>query len=115
MKVCDVGSMESANLDIASLVEAIHLIQQFEQNSLDLTVSTGLCVESLCRDSINLVNEDDSRRVFTREPEHIAHHARSLSEVFLHKFRPNNTDERGRSVMRDGFDEHGLSRTCDNQ
>ena len=67
--------MESTDLDIASLVEAIHLVQQLEQNPLDLAVSTGLCVESFCRDGINLVDEDDSQRVFTRKPEHVAHPA----------------------------------------
>jgi hypothetical protein len=115
MNACDVRSVESANLDIASLIEAIHLVQQLEQNPLDLAVSTSLCVKSFRRDGINLVNEDDSRRVFTRKSEHIAHHARSLSEVFLHEFRPNNANERSCSVMCDRFDEHGLPSTCDHQ
>ena len=113
-KIIENETWESADLDVA-LVKAIHSVQQLEQNRLDFTVGAGLYVKSFCRDGVDFVDEDDSGGVFAREPEHVAHHARSLSKVFLHEFRPDDANERSCGVMRDGFDEHGLSRTCDGQ
>ena len=82
---------ENADLDVASLVKAIHLVQQLGQDPLDFTVAAGLCVKSICRDGVDFVDEDDSGGVFAREPEHVVHHARSLSKVFLYDFRDPRT------------------------
>lgn len=47
------------HLDIASLVETIHLIEEFKQDSLNFTISTCLCIETLCRDSVDFVDKND--------------------------------------------------------
>lgn len=43
-------------------------------------VGAGLRIETSSRDGINLVNEDDGRRILLCEPEHVTHHARTLQE-----------------------------------
>jgi hypothetical protein len=96
-------------LDVARLVEPIHLVQQLEEDALDLTVCAGLRVESLGRDRVDLVDEDDRRRILTCEPEHVADHAWALAQVLLHELGAVHADERGGRVMCDGLHEHGLA------
>jgi hypothetical protein len=44
-----------SDLDIDGLVEPIHLVQQLQKNTLHLTVGTGLRVETLGSNRINLI------------------------------------------------------------
>ena len=53
--------LSQAHLDIASLVEAIHLVEEFQQDTLNLSVSTCLGIETFRGDGIDLINEDDGR------------------------------------------------------
>jgi len=50
-----------------------------------LSVTSGLRVKTLRGDGVNLIDEDDRRRVLLGQSEHIADHARTLAEVFLNK------------------------------
>ena len=54
-----------------SLVSTMSLVEQLEQNPLDLSVGTCLCVKSLRGDGVDLVDEDDGRRVLLGQPEHV--------------------------------------------
>lgn len=49
------------DLDVGGLVETVHLVEEFEQNTLHLSVGTGLGVETLGSNGIDLVDEDDGR------------------------------------------------------
>jgi len=42
-----IGNVGDADLDVASPVKAIHLVQQLGQNPLEFTVGAGLCVKSI--------------------------------------------------------------------
>ena len=53
-------------IKVLPLIEAIHLIEELEKDPLNLTISTRLRVETLRRDRINLVDENDTRRVLRR-------------------------------------------------
>ena len=99
-------------LDIARLVEPIHLVQQLEQDTLHLTVSTRLRVEPLRGDGVNLVDEDNGGRVLPSQPEDVADHAWTFAEVFLDELRAVDADEGSSGVVRDSLDEHGLASSC---
>ena len=47
------------------------LVEQLEQNPLDLSIGTSLCVKSLRGDGVDLVDEDDGRRVLLGQAEHV--------------------------------------------
>ena len=59
--VIPVRDAETAHLDIARLVEAVHLVKEFQQDTLNLSVSTCLGIETFRGDGIDLINEDDGR------------------------------------------------------
>jgi len=83
--VCSVGGHD--DFDVDGLIEAVHLIEELQEDSLHFSVGAGLSVESLRRDRVDLVDEDDRWRIFFGQSEHVSNHPRSLSEIFLHEFR----------------------------
>lgn len=98
-----------AYLHIAPLIEAIHLVQELQQDTLNLPVGTSLCIKPLRRNGINLINEDDGGSILSSQAEDISDHARTLTEILLYKFRPNNTDEGCCCMMCHGFHQHSFS------
>ena len=78
---------------IHSLVETVHLVQQLEEDTLDFSISASLRVESLGSDSIDFINEDDCWRVFFGQAEDVTDHSRTFTEIFLHEFGADDSDE----------------------
>jgi len=68
------------HLNIRPLIESIHLIQQLQQNPLNLSVGSGLSIESLGSDGVDLVDEDDGGSVLSSESEDVSDHSRTLQE-----------------------------------
>ena len=99
------------HLHVTRLVESIHLVQQLQQNALHLPICAGLRIEPLRGNSVDFINEDDRRAVFSREAEDVAHHTRALAKVLLYELGPVDADEGRGCVVRHGFDEHRLART----
>jgi hypothetical protein len=60
------------------LVETVHLVEQLQEDTLHLSIRARLRVESLRRNRVDLVNEDDTRRVLACESEDVSDHARAL-------------------------------------
>jgi len=58
-----------------------------------------LRIETLGGNSVNLIDENDGRRVLTRQSEDVADHAWALTQVLLHELRPR---EGGREGGREG-------------
>jgi hypothetical protein len=58
--VC-VKDVRRVNLNVDRLVESIHLIEKLHKNSLHFTISSSLCIKTLCGNGIDLINEDDRR------------------------------------------------------
>ena len=56
--------------------------------------TSSLCIKTLSGDGINLINEDDGRGIFLRQPEDVTHHTRAFTQVLLNKLRAHHTDER---------------------
>jgi len=61
-----------SHLDVGGLIEPVHLVEQLKEDSLHLAVSAGLSVESLGRDGVDLIDEDDRGTVLLRQTEHVA-------------------------------------------
>lgn len=97
------------HLDIAPLVKPIHLIEKLEKNTLDFSVCSGLRIETLCRNGVDFVDEDDRRGVLPCQPEDVSNHAWTFAEILLDEFASDYTDEGGSCMMCDGFDQHRLS------
>ena len=57
------------DLDVCRLVESVHLVEQLEEDALHLPVGAGLRVETLRRDRVDLVDEDDGWGVLLGKPE----------------------------------------------
>ena len=55
------------DFDVDGLIESVHLIEELQKNSLDFSVGAGLSVESLRRDGIDFVDEDDRWREERRD------------------------------------------------
>lgn len=49
------------DLDVRGLIKTIHLVEEFKQNTLHLSVGTGLGIETLGSNGIDLVDENDGR------------------------------------------------------
>ena len=73
------------DLDVDRLIESVHLVQQLQENSLDLAIGAGLRVETLRRDGVDLIDEDDSGRVLLRQPEDVPDHPGPLAQILLHE------------------------------
>lgn len=54
------------DLDVASVVETVELVQKLQHGSLDFSLTARGGIVSLRTDGIDFVDEDDGRRVFTR-------------------------------------------------
>mmetsp|Transcript_21145 Transcript_21145/g.36300 ORF Transcript_21145/g.36300 Transcript_21145/m.36300 type:complete len:231 (-) Transcript_21145:456-1148(-) len=98
------------HLDVHRLVEAVHLVEQLQQDPLHLPVGARLRVEPLGRNGVNLVDEDDRRGVLPSQSEDVADHTRTFAEVLLHELGADDPDEGGGGVVRHSLGQHGLSR-----
>mmetsp|Transcript_15318 Transcript_15318/g.20213 ORF Transcript_15318/g.20213 Transcript_15318/m.20213 type:complete len:266 (+) Transcript_15318:213-1010(+) len=106
-RVRPVGSHD--HLDVRCLVKSIHLIQQFQQDTLNLSICTSLGIKTLGGDRINLIDEHDGRGVLPSKSEHIPHHPGPFPKVFLHKLGPHHTDERCSGGICNSLGNHCLS------
>jgi hypothetical protein len=59
-------------LTVRRLIEAIHLVEQFEQNTLNFSIGTGLSVEPLGGDSVDFIDENDDWRIFSGQSKYVA-------------------------------------------
>ena len=89
--ILSVGSHD--DFHIHSLVETVHLVQQLEEDTLNFSISTGLRIESLGGDSIDFINEDDCRGIFFCKAEDVTDHSWTFTEIFLHEFGTDDSDE----------------------
>ena len=88
--------------------EAIHLRQQLVQGILPFIVAIDIHVPSTgSPDSINLVDEDDTRRLFFRLTEKVADTGSTDSDKHFHEVRTGKREERHICLTR-----HGLSQEC---
>lgn len=112
------------HLDVDVLVKAVHLIKELQEDPLHLPVgcrrndneelidseafitvttrrsgravtrTSGLSIETLGGDGVNLIDEDDGGGVFLGQPEDVTHHPRTLTQILLNELRADHADER---------------------
>jgi len=92
------------------LIEAIHLSQELDKDALHFAISARVRIVSLCRDGVDLVDENDRGGVLLRHPENITYEAGSLTKEFLDKLRANHANDGSVGVVGDGLGKHGLAR-----
>mmetsp|Transcript_23005 Transcript_23005/g.47774 ORF Transcript_23005/g.47774 Transcript_23005/m.47774 type:complete len:345 (+) Transcript_23005:164-1198(+) len=95
------------DLDFATVIETIQLIEQLQHGPLDLLLTAAGGVITLCGNGINLVNEDDGGSMLLRHTEHLAHELGTITEVLLDQLTANNTEECCGGLIR-----HSLGQQC---
>jgi hypothetical protein len=106
-KIC---AYPRAYLHVNGLIKAVHLIEKFQQDPLDLSICAGLRVKTLRRNRIDLINKDDTRGILLGQSKDVPHHPGPFTQVLLHELGPVHPDKGGTRVMGDGLDEHRLAR-----
>ena len=96
----DVGAVRRADHDDAlGGVEAVHLREHLVERLLALVVAAAEAGTALAADRVDLVHEDDRRRLLARGLEQVAHAARADADEHLHEVRaarPRGTARRPR-------------------
>mmetsp|Transcript_3731 Transcript_3731/g.6369 ORF Transcript_3731/g.6369 Transcript_3731/m.6369 type:complete len:396 (+) Transcript_3731:1324-2511(+) len=88
----------------------IHLDQQLVQGVLALIVGTRkLVLPARTANGVDLVDEDDARRVLLRLLEEVAHAGRAHADEHLHELGPGDREEGNSGLSGDGFGEEGLT------
>ena len=74
------------DLDVATIIKPIQLIQQFQHGSLHLTLAPGCRFVSFGSNGIDFVDEDNGRGVLCGHLEDLSNQSWSITEVFLDQF-----------------------------
>ena len=92
-------------------LETIKLIEQLQHSSLDLRVATRAALDTSGSNRVDLVHEDNRRRVLTSHHEQLSDHPRTLTDELLHELTARDTNERALGVMSDGASKKRLAST----
>ena len=87
------------DLDVSLRVEAVELIEQFEHGSLDFPLASRVRLVSLGAYRVDLVDEDNRRRVLLRHPEQLSNQFGSVAKVLLDQLRANHPQKGGRRLV----------------
>ena len=90
--------------------ETVHLHQQLVQRLLALVVAAAHAGAAPPRHGIDLIDEDDARRVPFRFRKHIAHAGSADTHEHLHEIRTGDAEERHVGLARDGLGQQRLTR-----
>ena len=106
----DVGAVGRRDQDDVGLdVEAVHLDEQLVEGLLALVVAAADAGAAVAADGVDLVDEDDGRRVLLGLLEQVAHAARADADEHLDEVRAGDRVERHARLARDGAGEQGLA------
>ena len=109
-RIQDVGTVGGCQDDDAFVdAEAVHLHQHLVQRLLALVVSAAEAGTSPARDSVDLVNENDTGRQALRLFKKIAHSGRADTDEHFHEVRTGNGKERHACLSGHCLCEKGLS------
>lgn len=100
------------DLDVLGGLESVKLVEELHHRALHLRVATAAALATTRRtDRVDLVHEDDRGGVFTSHDEQLTDHARTLTNVLLHKLGTRHANEAAVGVVGDSTGEEGLTRT----
>ena len=101
-RVEDVGTVRRGHHhDALGRLEAVHLGEHLVERLLALVVATTEPGAALATDGVDLVDEDDRRRLLARGLEEIAHPGRADTHEHLHEVGAGDRDERHAGLARD--------------
>ena len=111
-RVEDVGTVGGGDQDDAALdVEAVHLDEQLVQRLLALVVAAAEAGAAVPADGVDLVDEDDRRRVGLGLLEQVAHPGRTDTDEHLDEVGAGDRVERDARLAGDGAGEQRLAGT----
>ena len=90
-------------------LEAIHLHEQLVQRLLAFVVAAAETRAAVAADGVDLVDEDDARRVLLRLLEHVAHPARADADEHLDEVGARDGEERHIGLAGDGARQQRLA------
>jgi hypothetical protein len=90
-------------------LEAVHLDQQLVERLLALVVAAAEAGAALAADRVDLVDEDDARRVLLGLLEHVAHARRAHADEHLDEVGAGDREERHLGLAGDGLGEQRLA------
>lgn len=100
------------NFDVLRPLKPIQLIQQLQHGPLHLRVASSTsALTSRATNGINLVHEDDTRRVLSGHDEQLPDHPTTFTDVFLHQLTSTDSDEFAVGMMCHRTRQQSLSRT----
>src|SRR5205807_5378713 len=106
----DVGAVRCGDQDDVRLdVEAVHLDEQLVERLLALVVPTAEPGTTVAADGVDLVDEDDARRVLLGLVEQVAHAAGADADEHLDELRPADAEERHAGLTGHRFAEQRLA------
>ena len=109
-RVEDVGTVGRRDQDnVGALVEAVHLDEELVQGLLALVVAATDAGAAVATHGVNLVDEDDGRRVLLGALEKLTHAGRAHADVELHELRARNREEGSIRLAGHGLGEEGLT------
>ncbi|CRQ89159.1 hypothetical protein PAERUG_P45_London_17_VIM_2_12_12_02414 [Pseudomonas aeruginosa] len=90
-------------------LEAIHLYQQLVEGLLALVVTTAQAGAAMAADGVDLVDEDDARRMLLGLVEHVADTGSAHADEHLDEVGTGNGEERHLGFAGDGLGQQGLA------
>lgn len=88
------------HFDVLRGLKTIELIEQLEHRPLYFRISTPApALASRTADRVDLVHEDDARRMLTGHDEKFPDHSRAFSNILLHELATRDTNESTIGVM----------------
>ena len=109
-RVEDVGPVRRGDQDDAALdVEAVHLDEHLVERLLALVVPAAHAGAAVAADGVDLVDEDDRRRVGLGLLEQVAHAAGADADEHLDEVRAGDREERHAGLTGDGAGEQRLA------
>ena len=108
--VQDVGAVRGGDQDDVGLdVEAVHLDQQLVEGLLALVVAAADAGAAVPADGVDLVDEDDGRRVGLGLLEQVADPGGAHADEHLHEVGAGDGEERHAGLAGDGAGQQGLA------
>ena len=109
-RVEDVGPVGGRDEDdVGARVEAVHLDEQLVERLLALVVAAAEARAALAADRVDLVDEDDARRVLLGLLEQVAHAGGADADEHLDEVRAGDRVERHARLARDRARQQGLA------
>ena len=94
-----------------AVAEAVHFHQQLVQGLLTLVVAAAHAGATLTADRVDLIDEDDARRVLLRLLKQVAHARRTHTDEHLHEVGTGNGEEGHARLAGHGAGQQRLTRT----